>query len=62
MEGITTAEARELIRQDEERVNRACLDEMNTVLAKYGRRLVGRAFYTPDGRTDVRIELIKVGD
>ena len=60
MEGMTAAEARELIRQEEERVSRACLEEMNAVLEKYGRRLVGVPFYTPDGRTDARVDLVQI--
>ena len=60
MEGMTAAEAKELIRQEEERVSRACLDEMNAVLEKHGRRLVGVPFITPDGRIDARIDLVMI--
>ena len=58
MEGITAAEARELIRQDEERVSQACLEELSAVLEKYNRRLRGVAFITLDGKVDARVDLV----
>lgn len=57
---ITAEEARTLIEQEERRQSEACLEELNAVLEKYNRRLVGRPFLTADGRTDARVDIVRV--
>ena len=57
---ITAQEARTLIEQEERRQSEACLKELNAVLERYERRLVAVAFLASDGRTQARVDIVRI--